>query len=201
MRKLSVPIACVAALVVTGAATAGPALSRGDGKGARDNPITAVGEGASQTAVVIKYADGVGEVIYTSRPATLETAAAVLAERVAVEKRPPSDAVMATVRTTSAAGVRRASAGWGSSVCSISMGIVKSGATTVKGTVATSCTPDVSWQGVNMGLYRGAGLDADRDRCQVAVRLPDDRRNGAMARVSRARGNTICRRSSTLSPP
>ena len=98
MRKLSVPIACVAALVVTGAATAGPALSRGDGKGARDNPITAVGEGASQTAVVIKYADGVGEVIYTSRPATLETAAAVLAETSASKgTKPPMSKKPSTV--------------------------------------------------------------------------------------------------------
>jgi hypothetical protein len=77
---------------------------------------------------------------------------------VAAENRPPSHAVLAGSRRPQSVDGRRSSEGWGSSVCSVAQAIVKVSATKVQGQVTSSCTSDVTWQGVTMYLYRSANL-------------------------------------------
>lgn len=150
-------VASLGVALFAGSAAGVTTLARNGGHGGTPNdPITEVGDAAKLTAVVVKFPDGTGEVVYTDRPATLETGAAVLAERVAAENRPASHGVLASRRSTSSVSRRRSTEGWGSSVCSVGQAIVKTSSTTVQGQVASSCTGDVTWQGVTMYLYRSA---------------------------------------------
>lgn len=89
----------------------------------------------------------------TAEPADRDSIGRMVAAQAAAEGRPVSDAVLAGQlprRTTSS----RLQVSYGTTACSYTLYIYKSGSSSVTGGHVSSCTWDVIWQGASLVLYR-----------------------------------------------
>lgn len=118
-----------------------------------DNPLTIVGERVEKHRVLIIWPDRKTSVVDTTQPATRASIAQIVKDQAVVEGRPPSDSVLAGELSRRTISSRR-QVGYGTTACSYTLYIYKSGPSSVTGGHISACTWDVIWQGASLELYR-----------------------------------------------